>query len=152
MVYSMPHPKRGRSSGTSSSSTPPTRCRAKGRFRVNVLLQRDRSVRHECDAVDVVDLRPRWFTARSETCGIPAARTGAYHRLTGSGTSTTLASLIDIVNVMRSVQIRTHVGTERVLPHAQAIADQPAGWERTAFVASALKHVLRQDPGRDPRR
>jgi len=66
---------------------------------------------------------------------------------TGSGKSTTLASLIDKINV----EHRSHVITiedpiEYIHQHKQCIVNQREVRADTETFASALKHVLRQDP------
>ena len=71
----------GRSSRTSSSSTRRTRCPGKGRFRVNVFLQRD-SVGCVMRAIpyEIVDFDTLGVAARGEDVGVPAARSRARHR------------------------------------------------------------------------
>src|SRR5438046_10720138 len=66
---------------------------------------------------------------------------------TGSGKSTTLASLIDIVNRERSVHIMTvEDPIEFLHEHKRSLINQREVGEDTHSFASALKHVLRQDP------
>jgi len=120
----------------------------KGRFRVNVFLQRD-SVGCVMRAIpyDVVDF---------DALGVPpAVKTWAYLPRglvlvtgpTGSGKSTTLASLIDIVNRERSVHIMTvEDPIEFLHTHKRSLINQREVGEDTHSFASALKHVLRQDP------
>jgi twitching motility protein PilT len=120
----------------------------KGRFRVNVFLQRD-SVGCVMRAIpyDVVDF---------DALGVPpAVKTWAYLPRglvlvtgpTGSGKSTTLASLIDIVNRERSVHIMTvEDPIEFLHMHKRSLINQREVGEDTHSFASALKHVLRQDP------
>ncbi len=120
----------------------------KGRFRVNVFLQRD-SVGCVMRAIpyEVVDF---------DKLGIPAAvKSWAYLPRglvlvtgpTGSGKSTTLASLVDIVNRERSVHIMTvEDPIEFLHSHKRALVNQREVGEDTHSFASALKHVLRQDP------
>jgi twitching motility protein PilT len=120
----------------------------KGRFRVNVFLQRD-SVGAVMRAIpyDVIDY---------DSLGVPpAVKTWAYLPRglvlitgpTGSGKSTTLASLIDIVNRERSVHIMTvEDPIEFLHEHKRSLINQREVGEDTHSFASALKHVLRQDP------
>jgi len=119
-----------------------------GRFRVNVFLQRD-SVGCVMRAIpyDVVDF---------DALGVPAAvKTWAFLPRglvlitgpTGSGKSTTLASLIDIVNRERAVHIMTvEDPIEFLHDHKRSLINQREVGEDTHSFASALKHVLRQDP------
>jgi len=66
---------------------------------------------------------------------------------TGSGKSTTLASLIDIINRTKPVHIMTvEDPIEFLHNHKRAIVNQREVGEDTHSFASALKHVLRQDP------
>ncbi len=120
----------------------------KGRFRVNVFLQRD-SVGCVMRAIpyDVVDF---------DALGVPpAVKTWAFLPRglvlitgpTGSGKSTTLASLIDIVNRERSVHIMTvEDPIEFLHTHKRSLINQREVGEDTHSFAAALKHVLRQDP------
>jgi twitching motility protein PilT len=120
----------------------------RGRFRVNVFLQRD-SVGCVMRAIpyDIVDF---------DRLGIPpAVKTWAYLPRglvlvtgpTGSGKSTTLASLIDIVNRERSVHIMTvEDPIEFLHTHKRSLINQREVGEDTHSFANALKHVLRQDP------
>jgi len=120
----------------------------RGRFRVNVFLQRD-SVGCVMRAIpyDIVDF---------ERLGIaPAVQSWAHMPRglvlvtgpTGSGKSTTLASLIDIVNRERSVHIMTvEDPIEFLHTHKRSLINQREVGEDTHSFANALKHVLRQDP------
>jgi twitching motility protein PilT len=120
----------------------------RGRFRVNVFLQRD-SVGCVMRAIpyDIVDF---------ERLGIaPAVQAWAHMPRglvlvtgpTGSGKSTTLASLIDIVNRERSVHIMTvEDPIEFLHTHKRSLINQREVGEDTHSFANALKHVLRQDP------
>jgi twitching motility protein PilT len=120
----------------------------KGRFRVNVFLQRD-SVGCVMRAIpyDVVDF---------DVLGVPpAVKTWAYLPRglvlvtgpTGSGKSTTLASLIDIINRERSVHIMTvEDPIEFLHTHKRSLINQREVGEDTHSFEGALKHVLRQDP------
>jgi twitching motility protein PilT len=120
----------------------------KGRFRVNVLVQRD-SVGCVMRAIpyQVVDF---------DTLGVPpVVKSWAYLPRglvlvtgpTGSGKSTTLASLIDIVNRERSVHIMTvEDPIEFLHQHKRSIINQREVGQDTHSFDKALKHVLRQDP------
>ena len=66
---------------------------------------------------------------------------------TGSGKSTTLASMIDRINVERAVHIITvEDPVEYIHSHKQAIVNQREIGADTKSFATALKYVLRQDP------
>ena len=66
---------------------------------------------------------------------------------TGSGKSTTLASLVDIINRARPVHIMTvEDPIEFLHEHKRAMVNQREVGEDTHGFAEALKHVLRQDP------
>ena len=118
------------------------------RFRVNLYRQRDslgaafRLIPHE--------VRPL------ESLGLPASVT-SFAALprgfvlvtgpTGSGKSTTMASLLDLVNRTR----RDHIMTvedpiEFLHKHKSCLVNQREVGQDTHSFASALKHVLRQDP------
>jgi twitching motility protein PilT len=120
----------------------------RGRFRVNVYFQRDSMG---------AALRFIPFVIRSiEELGLPP-QVSDFARLprglvlvtgpTGSGKSTTLASLIDIVNSEREVHIMTvEDPIEYLHRHKRAVVNQREVGTDTHSFASALKHVLRQDP------
>ncbi len=66
---------------------------------------------------------------------------------TGSGKSTTLAALLDVVNRERPVHIMTiEDPIEFLHPHRTAIVNQREVGSDTHAFSAALKHVLRQDP------
>jgi twitching motility protein PilT len=66
---------------------------------------------------------------------------------TGSGKSTTLASLIDMANRTRSEHIMTvEDPIEFLHRHRKCLVNQREVGEDTWSFANALKHVLRQDP------
>jgi len=66
---------------------------------------------------------------------------------TGSGKSTTLASLIDVINATRHQHIMTvEDPIEFLHDHKVALINQREVGEDTQSFAKALKHVLRQDP------
>jgi twitching motility protein PilT len=120
----------------------------KGRFRVNVFLQRD--------SVGCVMRVIPYSVIDFDALGVPpAVKTWAFLPRglvlitgpTGSGKSTTLASLIDIVNRERSVHIMTvEDPIEFLHVHKRSLINQREVGEDTHSFASALKHVLRQDP------
>ncbi len=119
------------------------------RYRVNVFKQRE-SV---CAAIRLIPYHIMSF----EECGLPAdivinqcrkpkglvIVTGA----TGSGKSTTLASMIDWINDERDCHIITiEDPIEFVHANKKAIVDQRQVHTDTHSFGAALKHVLRQDP------
>ena len=66
---------------------------------------------------------------------------------TGSGKTTTLASLLDLANRTRSAHIVTiEDPIEFLHHHKMCVVNQREVGEDTHFVPTALKHVLRQDP------
>src|SRR5438552_13757218 len=120
----------------------------RARFRVNVYFQRD--------AVGAA-FRFIPFTIRTvEDLGLPP-QAGDFARLprglvlvtgpTGSGKSTTLAALMDVVNTEREVHIMTvEDPIEYLHRHKRALVNQREVGADTHSFANALKHVLRQDP------
>jgi twitching motility protein PilT len=120
----------------------------RARFRVNVFMQRDavgavfRVI--PFDIKNIVDL------------GLPpvAADLARFPRgfvvvtgPTGSGKSTTLAAMVDVVNTERSGHIMTvEDPIEFLHKHKKCIVNQREIGADTHSFASALKHVLRQDP------
>ncbi len=120
----------------------------KGRFRVNVFLQRDsvgavmRVIPFEIVPFASLGLPPAVANFAELSRGLVLV-TGP----TGSGKSTTLASLIDIVNRTKPVHIMTvEDPIEFLHSHKRAIVNQREVGEDTRSFAAALKHVLRQDP------
>jgi twitching motility protein PilT len=120
----------------------------KSRFRMNLFLQRD--------SVGCVMRVIPYEIAEFDKLGIPKA-VGEWSNLprglvlvtgpTGSGKSTTLASIVDIINRERAVHIMTvEDPIEFLHQHKRAIVNQREVGEDTHSFASALKHVLRQDP------
>ena len=66
---------------------------------------------------------------------------------TGSGKSTTLASMVDIINARKALHIMTvEDPIEFLHQHKRSIVNQREIGEDTQSFAQALKHVLRQDP------
>jgi twitching motility protein PilT len=120
----------------------------RSRFRVNVFLQRD--------SVGCVMRVIPYEIVPFDQLGIPDVVRGFAHLPrglvlitgpTGSGKSTTLASLIDIVNSEKPVHIMTiEDPIEFLHQHKTAIVNQREVGEDTHSFSNALKHVLRQDP------
>ncbi len=120
----------------------------RSRFRVNVFLQRDsvgcvmRVIPYEIVDFDTLGVPPTVRPFAELPRGLVLV-TGP----TGSGKSTTLASLIDIVNRTKPVHIMTvEDPIEFLHQHKRAIVNQREVGEDTYSFAAALKHVLRQDP------
>ena len=120
-----------------------------GRFRVNVFSQRGQVGA----AIRALPERFRTF----EECGLPAKTmmdlcgkprglvlvTGA----TGSGKSTTMASMVDWINTERPCHIVTvEDPVEYLHRNKRALVDQREVDTDTRSFAQALKHMLRQDP------
>jgi twitching motility protein PilT len=119
-----------------------------GRFRVNVFLQRD-------SVGAVMRVIPNQVVP-FESLGLPSA-VAQFAELprglvlvcgpTGSGKSTTLASIVDIINNRKPLHIMTvEDPIEFLHQHKRAIVNQREIGEDTQSFAQALKHVLRQDP------
>jgi twitching motility protein PilT len=120
----------------------------RGRFRVNVFLQRDsmgavmRAIPYEIVSLDQLGLPPAVAGLAQLPRGLVLV-TGP----TGSGKSTTLAALIDIINTSKPLHIMTvEDPIEFLHRHKTAVVNQREVGEDTYSFASALKHVLRQDP------
>ncbi len=119
-----------------------------GRFRVNVFLQRDsvgavmRVIPYEIVPLDQLGLPPAVAQLAELPRGLVLV-TGP----TGSGKSTTLASLVDIVNRTKPHHIMTvEDPIEFLHHHKMSVVNQREVGEDTHSFAEALKHVLRQDP------
>ena len=120
----------------------------KARFRVNVFQQRD--------AMGAVMRLIPYGIKTLEELGIPPAvkdfarlRRGLVlvTGITGSGKSTTLAGLIDMINTERAEHIMTvEDPIEFLHRHKKAIVNQREVGTDTHSFADALRHVLRQDP------
>ncbi len=120
----------------------------KARFRVNVYFQRDavgaafRLIPFNIRTLDDLGLSKHIAEFARLPRGLVLV-TGP----TGSGKSTTLAALIDIVNRERPVHIMTvEDPIEYLHRHKRAIVNQREIGADTHSFAGALKHVLRQDP------
>ena len=119
-----------------------------GRFRVNVFLQRDsvgsvmRVIPFDIVPFDRLGQPPSVLQFADLPRGLVLV-TGP----TGSGKSTTLASLIDIINARKPCHIMTvEDPIEFLHHHKMAVVNQREVGEDTYSFANALKHVLRQDP------
>ncbi|MDP9072256.1 MAG: type IV pilus twitching motility protein PilT [Actinomycetota bacterium] len=119
-----------------------------GRFRVNVFLQRDsvgsvmRVIPFDVVPYEKLGLPESVRQFASLPRGLVLV-TGP----TGSGKSTTLASLIDLINATKAHHIMTvEDPIEFLHQHKAAVVNQREVGEDTSSFASALKHVLRQDP------
>lgn len=121
---------------------------AESRFRVNFAIQRG-------SVAAAFRLIPTKITPLDEL-GIPSV-VGEFSKLprglvlvtgpTGSGKSTTLAALIDLVNRTRNDHIVTvEDPIEYMHYNKKALITQREVGEDTRSFAQALKHVLRQDP------
>ena len=119
-----------------------------GRFRVNVFMQRDaigavfRVIPWEIVPLAQLGLPPVVSTFADLPRGLVLV-TGP----TGSGKSTTLAALVDVVNSTKDMHIVTvEDPVEFLHSHKRCIVNQREVGEDTQSFAAALKHVLRQDP------
>ncbi|HTG47098.1 MAG TPA: type IV pilus twitching motility protein PilT [Actinomycetota bacterium] len=120
----------------------------RARFRVNVFMQRDavgavfRVIPFDIQNMDELGLPP----VASDLARFPrgfVVVTGP----TGSGKSTTLAAMVDVVNTERAGHIMTvEDPIEFLHKHKKCVVNQREIGADTHSFASALKHVLRQDP------
>lgn len=120
----------------------------KARFRVNVFQQRD--------AVGSVMRIIPFEIKNLESLGVPGSvkefarlRRGLVlvTGITGSGKSTTLAALVDMINEERSEHIMTvEDPIEFLHRHKKSVVNQREVGADTHGFGNALKHVLRQDP------
>ncbi len=120
----------------------------RSRFRVNVYRQREsvgaafRTIPYEIKPLEDLGVPP----VVGNFAGLPRGLvlvTGP----TGSGKSTTLASLIDLANRTRHGHIMTvEDPIEFLHRHKNCVINQREVGEDTKSFANALKHVLRQDP------
>jgi twitching motility protein PilT len=120
----------------------------RARFRVNVFMQRDalgavfRVIPFEIKNIDELGLPPVVADLARFQRGFVVV-TGP----TGSGKSTTLASMVDVVNNERAGHIMTvEDPIEFLHKHKTCIVNQREIGADTHGFADALKHVLRQDP------
>src|SRR6476659_10135699 len=120
----------------------------RARFRVNVYMQRDavgavfRVIPFEIKGLDELGLPPVCADLARFPRGFVVV-TGP----TGSGKSTTLAGMVDVVNTERAGHIMTvEDPIEFLHKHKTCVLYQREIGADTHSFASALKHVLRQDP------
>jgi len=120
----------------------------RGRFRMNVFMQRGavgavlRAIPAKVKSVEELGLPSVVKDFASLSRGLVLV-TGA----TGSGKSTTLASVIDLINTTRAVHIVTiEDPIEFLHRHDRALVNQREIGGDTLGFASALRHALRQDP------
>jgi twitching motility protein PilT len=120
----------------------------KARFRVNVYFQRDsigaafRVIPYEIKNIEDLQLPPVVADLARFPRGFIVV-TGP----TGSGKSTTLASMVDVVNTERAGHIMTvEDPIEFLHRHKSCIVNQREIGADTHGFGQALKHVLRQDP------
>jgi twitching motility protein PilT len=120
----------------------------RGRFRVNVYFQRGsigavlRAIPEHVMSLEELGMPPVVAEFARMTRGLVLV-TGA----TGQGKSTTLASLIDLVNRTRAAHVMTvEDPIEYMHRHKMAIVNQREVGSDTLSFAEALKHALRQDP------
>ena len=118
------------------------------RFRVNIYYQRGslgaafRTVPHEIMSFDALGL-PKAIQDMTEKPRGLVLVTGP----TGSGKSTTLASMIDRINDTRHEHIMSvEDPIEFLHNHKKCVVNQREVNQDTKSFAAALKHVLRQDP------
>ncbi len=119
-----------------------------GRFRVNVSMQRGtvaaalRPIPHEMPEFDTLGLPSEIKSFTDLRRGLVLV-TGP----TGSGKSTTLASLVDIINRTKPLHIVTvEDPIEFLHDHKRSIITQREVGEDTKSFSEALRRVLRQDP------
>ncbi len=119
-----------------------------GRFRVNVMRQRGsisivlRHIPEEIPNFDDLGLPPICKQLAAKPRGLVLV-TGP----TGSGKSTTLASMLDVINNDQTRHIMTvEDPIEFVHRHKKCVVNQREVGEDTHSFGMALKHVLRQDP------
>lgn len=120
----------------------------KGRFRVSAFVQRDsvgavlRLVPSEIPSLDDLGLPEQvseWVQQRQGLVLVCGPH--------GSGTSTTLAALVDTINRSRAAHVLTiEEPIEFLHRHQKAIVNQREVGEDTATFESGLRHALRQDP------
>ena len=119
-----------------------------GRFRLNVFQQRNtvagvlRAIPHEIPAFETLGISDsvRMFTELRQGMVLVTGPTG-------SGKSTTLASLIDIINRSKPLHIVTvEDPIEFLHNHKRSIVNQRELGQDTMSFAEALRRVLREDP------
>ena len=120
----------------------------RARFRVNIYRQKDslgaafRIIPFEIKPLESLGIPPSVASFASLSRGFVLV-TGP----TGSGKSTTLASLVDLANRTRADHIMTvEDPIEFLHTHRKCLVNQREVGEDTHSFQNALKHVLRQDP------
>ncbi|MDO8885584.1 type IV pilus twitching motility protein PilT [Candidatus Oleimmundimicrobium sp.] len=120
----------------------------KGRFRVNVYYQRNalgaafRAIPVEIKTLEELGLPPSLADLAAKPRGFVIV-TGP----TGSGKTTTLATLIDMINETRAEHIMTvEDPIEFLHKHKKCMINQREVGSDTKSFTNALKYVLRQDP------
>jgi twitching motility protein PilT len=120
----------------------------KARFRLNVYFQRNavgaafRLIPQEIKPLEALGIPPQVSSLSRLPRGFVLV-TGP----TGSGKSTTLASMVDLANRERTDHIMTvEDPIEFLHTHKRCLVNQREVGEDTKSFANALKHVLRQDP------
>ncbi|MCU1676354.1 MAG: twitching motility protein, partial [Frankiales bacterium] len=120
----------------------------RARFRVNIYRQRDalgaafRLIPFEIKPLEALGVPPQLANFAMLPRGFVLV-TGP----TGSGKSTTLASIVDLANRQRQDHIMTvEDPIEFLHQHKSCIVNQREVGEDTHSFGNALKHVLRQDP------
>ncbi|MCA9583932.1 MAG: type IV pilus twitching motility protein PilT [Myxococcales bacterium] len=118
------------------------------RFRANIFLQRGataaaiRTIPFKVLSFEELGLPPVIAEVANKPSGLVLV-TGP----TGSGKSTTLASIIDKINSEQRVHILTiEDPIEYLHPHKMAVVNQRELGSDTKSIKGALKYVLRQDP------
>jgi twitching motility protein PilT len=119
-----------------------------GRFRVNIFRQRGslslaaRAVKTEIPTIEQLNLPPGIKTIPSFESGLVLVA-----GVTGSGKSTTLAALIQIINMTEALHIVTIENPiEYLYTDAKAIVNQrEVGIDLPDF-ANGMRHVVREDP------
>ncbi len=120
----------------------------KGRFRVNIFFQRNSlSAAFRLIPVKIPSLQELNLPLVLEEFTRKPRGLVLVTGPTGSGKSTTLASLINIINETRNCHIITiEDPIEFLHPHKKSIVNQREVGSDTKSFAQALKYVLRQDP------
>jgi twitching motility protein PilT len=120
----------------------------KGRFRVNVYYQRDsigaalRLIPAHIKSLSELGLPPQMEQFAEYPRGLVLV-TGP----TGSGKSTTLATLIDLINSQKQSHVMTvEDPIEFLHKHKRSVVNQREVGTDTKSFANALRHALRQDP------
>ncbi len=120
----------------------------KGRFRMNVFFQRDsvgavfRAIPTEVKSLEELQIPSIVNSFADYQRGLVLV-TGP----TGSGKSTTLASVIDLINERRAAHILTvEDPIEYLHRHKKSIVNQREVGNDTLGFSEALRHALRQDP------